>query len=512
MHRSIGLLLMYIHKHKPSHMYANSNPLQQQIQNIRQIFPNIREVQPNAIYDVSFYFPDCTPAAYRLFFPSQFPNYPPKIQVLPSVIHPILGPDGTVLPSAHSSITQWTPRVNLGLLLFEISQEFLRVSPKTAVFVQTAPQKDYPPSSYSPYSSNNSTGNQYNSSVAPNPPIPSATDSFTNRQQAPAPPPSYNFNPNPAPPPYGQKLAATPTLSSSSQNGHSSSSSISRLSYDDYKYNSSNNIHPASTQNVPTFTPTKSGPSSTFDVGALSDALPDLDLPKLPAAIPQLEKKTESELQEILTNEDEFLSLFATLPQVEEINKRRAKLIQRNEEQAFRNQQLAQEMGNKRGLVEARRNLKNERMSELRALNDRCMNIQQRYASHSLAKILAQAADESERESEYIVEAFNDGKIDLKEFLQKYTDKRKQHHLRCAKKECLSNGMSCIGQANSSSSSSSSSFPSSSSSSSSFPSSSSSLSSFPSMSSASFPSSSSSSFSSGGSNSKEAFQSYPLLR
>jgi hypothetical protein len=59
------------------------------------------------------------------------------------------------------------------------------------------------------------------------------------------------------------------------------------------------------------------------------------------------------------------------------------------------------------------------------------------FSTPALIEQLANAAQESEAESDHIANRFLAGELDYKDFIKEFMDKRKLFHLRAAKKESL---------------------------------------------------------------------------
>jgi len=160
--------------------------------------------------------------------------------------------------------------------------------------------------------------------------------------------------------------------------------------------------------------------------------------PAIPTSFPELEQKTVVELTELLGNEDQFQALFEGLEVVKTMRQLRDELRDGNEDLAKKNVARAAEVDELRKLL----NSKKDTLSELKAALDQKGQRQQQIM-HQLSPVvlverLAEAAGVAEGESEEIATAFLDGSatgMDYKEFIKKFTEKRKLYHLRAAKKE-----------------------------------------------------------------------------
>eukprot|EP00026_Physarum_polycephalum_P010180 Phypoly_transcript_10332.p1 GENE.Phypoly_transcript_10332~~Phypoly_transcript_10332.p1 ORF type:complete len:196 (+),score=35.09 Phypoly_transcript_10332:696-1283(+) len=145
-----------------------------------------------------------------------------------------------------------------------------------------------------------------------------------------------------------------------------------------------------------------------------------------------------TELTDLLNNEDVFQALFDSLEIVKTMQKLRDDLRDGNEEIAKKNVECTTEVDSLHTLL----NSKKDSLQQLRvAVEQKTMRqqaIMQQLSPTILVERLADAAAVADSESEEIASSFLDGTgvdSDYKEFIKKFTEKRKLYHLRAAKKE-----------------------------------------------------------------------------
>jgi len=140
-----------------------------QIDSLRQLFPTVREMQRDLVYEIAF---TITPARrqmnLRISLPKEFPQQLPTLQLLPAnCSHRLLDRQGYVLSQAHENLMRWTVHASLGKTVYEIVQKFMQEppqlmeslppqqqqqSPVSYPYPQSASQPPtYPPQNNSPY-------------------------------------------------------------------------------------------------------------------------------------------------------------------------------------------------------------------------------------------------------------------------------------------------------------------------------------------------------------------------
>lgn len=187
--------------------------------------------------------------------------------------------------------------------------------------------------------------------------------------------------------------------------------------------------------------PSSGGPLPTQQPPATSTTPPptnQIRTPAIPTSFPELEQKSTTELTELLSNEDQFVSLYEGLDVVKTMRQLRDELRDGNEELARKNVARTAEVEELRKLL----NSKKDTLGELKAALDqkiqRQQQIMQQLSPAVLVERLAEAAAVAEGESEEIASSYLDGTtadMDYKDFIKKFTEKRKLYHLRAAKKE-----------------------------------------------------------------------------
>jgi len=160
--------------------------------------------------------------------------------------------------------------------------------------------------------------------------------------------------------------------------------------------------------------------------------------PAIPTSFPELEQKSTAELTELISHEDAFQALFDALEVVKTMRQLRDDLRDGNEELARKNVTRTAEVDE----LHQQLNSKKDTLSQLRTAveqkTQRQQQIMQQLSPQVLVERLADAAAIADGESEEIASAFLDGSSvdgDYKEFIKKFTEKRKTFHLRAAKKE-----------------------------------------------------------------------------
>jgi len=139
--------------------------------------------------------------------------------------------------------------------------------------------------------------------------------------------------------------------------------------------------------------------------------------------------------------------MFNSLPEVCEINSRREQILAKNEQMSHSNRELARQAEQLKETLRAKKRTLEEKTAQINEIEARCSALKKdRFSSHLLAGQLAEAAEKCDTESEGLVDDFQAGRIELKEFLTKYTEMRKLYHLRNLKKECLLQGKICLAQ------------------------------------------------------------------
>eukprot|EP01112_Ceratiomyxa_fruticulosa_P007760 TRINITY_DN2013_c0_g3_i1.p1 TRINITY_DN2013_c0_g3~~TRINITY_DN2013_c0_g3_i1.p1 ORF type:complete len:360 (-),score=68.26 TRINITY_DN2013_c0_g3_i1:297-1376(-) len=187
--------------------------------------------------------------------------------------------------------------------------------------------------------------------------------------------------------------------------------------------------------------PPYSTATSSPTVASIPSPVTHTPLPAIPASFPELEIKSTTEIQELLSKEDQFRAFFDNLEGVKTMRSVRDELRSGNEELAKRNQGREEELNNLRKTLNEKRNQLTAKRAELAAAQQRQQVINQQFSTPALVSKLAEAAHLMDQESELTVQMFVDGNIDHKEFIKKFMEVRRQYHLRAAKKESLTLGM-----------------------------------------------------------------------
>jgi len=159
--------------------------------------------------------------------------------------------------------------------------------------------------------------------------------------------------------------------------------------------------------------------------------------PSIPTSFPELDQKSTTELNELLNNEDPFQALFDSLDVVKTMRQLRDDLRDGNEELAKKNVARTGELDALHQSLNAKKDTLRQLQAAVTEQSARQANLQARLDPPALLARLHEAAQAAELESDEIASAFLDGSSgdDHKEFIKKFTEKRKLYHLRAAKKE-----------------------------------------------------------------------------
>eukprot|EP01119_Soliformovum_irregulare_P015787 TRINITY_DN4500_c0_g1_i2.p1 TRINITY_DN4500_c0_g1~~TRINITY_DN4500_c0_g1_i2.p1 ORF type:complete len:126 (-),score=47.59 TRINITY_DN4500_c0_g1_i2:46-423(-) len=112
-------------------------------------------------------------------------------------------------------------------------------------------------------------------------------------------------------------------------------------------------------------------------------------------------------------------------------------LRRNNEELAKKNLAKEAEIERSRKELASRHSLANEKRMSFEQKAQRQQEVMKQFSTPALISKLTDAAAEAETASDDIAANFLRGDVDLKTFIKEFMDKRKQYHLRAAKKESL---------------------------------------------------------------------------
>ncbi|KAK3576424.1 hypothetical protein CHS0354_025185 [Potamilus streckersoni] len=163
----------------------------------------------------------------------------------------------------------------------------------------------------------------------------------------------------------------------------------------------------------------------------------ELSVPDVFTAFPQLKTMSNTELLEILNEEEKILEMIQSMPRVHQIAEER-------EAMSFKCTDLAKENLSKKPILQELRQAVTDSYGEFERLKSLFELIQERHlclldqfhptALHNNLKV---AIMEVEEESEKLVDDFLEKRIDLEEFTTKFLEKRALWHARRAKEEKL---------------------------------------------------------------------------
>lgn len=201
-------------------------------------------------------------------------------------------------------------------------------------------------------------------------------------------------------------------------------------------YPPSSSYTPPSTPSSRPTQPTTVPPNASSNVSSSSTNSLQIRTPAIPSSFPELDQKSTVELAELHQNTDECQAFVDALDSVRTMRQLRDDLRDGNEELAKKNVACTAEVDELHAVL----NAKKEALAQLRnAVSERTSRqhmIMQQLDPSVLVDRLADAAAVADSESEEIASSFLDGiDSDYKEFIKRFTEKRKTYHLRAAKKE-----------------------------------------------------------------------------
>lgn len=201
-----------------------------------------------------------------------------------------------------------------------------------------------------------------------------------------------------------------------------------------------NTSTPSTPANNPSRPPTAS-PSSSISSSSVSSSSPtpsqQIRTPAIPSSFPELDQKSIVELNELLQNDDQFQALFDSLEVVKTMRQLRDDMRDGNEELAKKNVERTAELDALNQALNSKKETLQQLQAAVRGQQERQRDVQARLSPAVLLDRLVEAAQVAEAESDEIAVTYLDSSAsdDHKEFIKKFTEKRKLYHLRAAKKE-----------------------------------------------------------------------------